>query len=331
MTTKGLYIEKYSPAAHEEWNKTARRMRQSSFLMERDFMDYHADRYEDASLMVRQTDGRTVALLPACRSRSERHCIESHGGLTYGGLLLGTEVTAAATSEILQACRACYKEQGFSQMLYRPMPHIYHTLPAEEDLYALFRLGAQLEARAISSVVDLRHPQPLSTLRRRGMQKALKAGCRVSMNASDHLPVFWHILHDVLQNRHATTPVHTLSELQLLMSRFPRDIRLCTVQAPDNNDGSGGGTVAGCLLFLTPRVVHVQYIASSAQGRQIGALDLLFSRIIDEYATSSPGPSYLDFGISTEQGGTLLNEGLIFQKEGFGARAVCYDTYRLSF
>ena len=96
MTTKGLYIEKYSPAAHEEWNKTARRMRQSSFLMERDFMDYHADRYEDASLMVRQTDGRTVALLPACRSRSERHCIESHGGLTYGGLLLGTEVTAAA-------------------------------------------------------------------------------------------------------------------------------------------------------------------------------------------------------------------------------------------
>ena len=167
------------------------------------------------------------------------------------------------------------------------MPHIYHTLPAEEDLYALFRLGAQLEARAISSVVDLRHPQPLSTLRRRGMQKALKAGCRVSMNASDHLPVFWHILHDVLQNRHATTPVHTLSELQLLMSRF--------------------------------------------QGRQIGALDLLFSRIIDEYATSSPGPSYLDFGISTEQGGTLLNEGLIFQKEGFGARAVCYDTYRLSF
>ena len=37
-----------------------------------------------------------------------------------------------------------------------------------------------------------------------------------------------------------------------------------------------------------------------------------------------------DFGISTEQGGRYLNEGLIFQKEGFGARTVVYDTYELN-
>ena len=38
---------------------------------------------------------------------------------------------------------------------------------------------------------------------------------------------------------------------------------------------------------------------------------------------------FIDFGISTEQGGTVLNEGLIKQKEGFGGRAVVYDTYEL--
>ena len=37
--------------------------------------------------------------------------------------------------------------------------------------------------------------------------------------------------------------------------------------------------------------------------------------------------AYFDFGISTEDGGRVLNEGLIYQKEGFGGRAVCYDTY----
>ena len=39
---------------------------------------------------------------------------------------------------------------------------------------------------------------------------------------------------------------------------------------------------------------------------------------------------YIDFGTSTEQGGTYLNEGLIKQKEGFGGRAVVYDTYELN-
>jgi hypothetical protein len=36
---------------------------------------------------------------------------------------------------------------------------------------------------------------------------------------------------------------------------------------------------------------------------------------------------YLDFGKSTETHSDILNENLIYQKEGFGARAVCYDTY----
>ena len=35
------------------------------------------------------------------------------------------------------------------------------------------------------------------------------------------------------------------------------------------------------------------------------------------------------FGISTEDNGRILNDGLIFEKEGFGARSVCYDTYEL--
>ena len=39
------------------------------------------------------------------------------------------------------------------------------------------------------------------------------------------------------------------------------------------------------------------------------------------------GIAYFDFGKSTERHGEYLNEQLIFQKEGFGGRAVCYDTY----
>ena len=83
------------------------------------------------------------------------------------------------------------------------------------------------------------------------------------------------------------------------------------------------------MLFITSKVVHIQYIAASDEGRALGALDWLFQHIIDHAREHYPNAVYLDFGISTEQQGLVLNEGLIFQKEGFGARGVCYDAYSL--
>ena len=85
-------------------------------------------------------------------------------------------------------------------------------------------------------------------------------------------------------------------------------------------------TLGGCVVYETEQVAHVQYIAASPLGKKQGALDLLFQQLICErYAHKR----YFDFGISTEQGGQILNEGLLFQKEGFGARAILYDIYEL--
>ena len=78
------------------------------------------------------------------------------------------------------------------------------------------------------------------------------------------------------------------------------------------------------MLFVTPRVVHSQYIAASEQGKQLHVLDLLFQTVIRKSLVTHP---YFDFGISTEKHGTWLNEALIYQKEGFGGRGVCYDWY----
>ena len=89
---------------------------------------------------------------------------------------------------------------------------------------------------------------------------------------------------------------------------------------------STGNIVAGTVMYVTDNVAHSQYIAASEQGRDYGALDLLFSKLITDVFAAH---RYFDFGISTEQGGRFLNEGLMFQKEGFGARAVVYDTYEI--
>jgi hypothetical protein len=78
------------------------------------------------------------------------------------------------------------------------------------------------------------------------------------------------------------------------------------------------------LLFLTPQVLHTQYISANPEGKACGAIDLLFDTLINDVYQDYP---YIDFGKSTVSDSARLNYQLIFQKEGFGGRAVCYDTY----
>lgn len=329
-------VSVYADKDKKLWDESVGKVRQSSFLFLRDFMEYHKDRFKDVSLLVKDEKNHIIALLPACESNKDCNVVESHGGLTYGGMLLMPETKAQETDELLSTCIAFYQRAGYKALLYKPLPHIYHNYPAEEDLYWLFRRGAVLESRSISSVIDLRNPYPFSTLRRRKVNKARREGLQV-WRGMDCLPAYWRLLDNVLFTRHHVHPVHSLAEMADLMLKFPEYIELyVTLQEGWEPSAVGGGMgsaalLAGCILFRTSRVIHVQYIAASETGREQGALDFLFDQLVNQLQQNAAGVPYLDFGISTEQGGRLLNEGLIFQKEGFGARAVCYDMYRLNF
>lgn len=316
-----MKIVPYTPARRRDWNGLVETAKNGTFLLDRNFMDYHAHRFTDCSLMAYDDGGQPAALLPANRDDSTG-TIASHGGLTYGGLVVGRTATARQVMDAWCGMLRWYRENTPARRLfYKPIPYIYNTYPAEEPLYALFRSGATLKARSLSSALPLGAPLPMRTLRVRGMKKAARGGWTVAEETEETaLREFWDILDGVLAGRHRTHPVHSPEELLLLWRRFPANIRLFTVR----KDGRMAG---GCVVFHTPAVAHVQYIAADEEGRSCGALDLLFARLIG--GTLFPDTPWLDFGISTENEGAWLNEGLIFQKEGFGARGVCYDTYEI--
>ena len=105
--------------------------------------------------------------------------------------------------------------------------------------------------------------------------------------------------------------------MRLLKDRFPEQIRLfmvCRDEVP----------IGGTVLYLTPQVVHTQYISASPEGKQLGALDLLFDHLLNEVDFQRP---YFDFGTSAKADSNEVNSSLIFQKQGFGGRSVCYDWY----
>lgn len=308
-----LEIRRYTAADLETWNGFVADSKNATFLLDRRYMDYHSDRFTDCSLMV-YDDRRLVALLPAC---VQDGTLISHGGLTYGGLVMGSDMTAERCLEVFGSINRFLREELYiNKVVYKPTPWIYHTLPAEEDLYALVQVcHARLTAREISTTVRLDKALKFTKLRHRGVNKARRLGLEV--RESDDLAAFWHILDTNLEEKYHVRPVHTLEELSLLKSRFPDRLRLFMAYRE-------GQPMGGTLVFDCGQVVHTQYISASAEGKKSGALDLVFDTLIHHTFADR---TWLDFGKSTEQGGTWLNTNLIHQKEGFGGRAVCYDTY----
>ena len=319
-----MRVLRYTSEWQDEWNRLVSSSKSGTFMHLRSYMDYHADRFEDCSLLFFDQKDCLTAIFPANYERSTR-TVWSHQGLTYGGILSQADTTFEQIEEAFSLMMQHYKQSDASRIIYKKIPYIYNEYPADEDLYLLFRQQATLYYRAISSAVPLRVPLPLSPRRIRGEKKAMKQNLYVkNHDETDGLTAlddFWLILSGVLEARHHTKPVHSLEEMKLLMARHPKNIRLHTVHRPD------GTMVAGCLVYVTARVAHAQYIAANDEGRRNGALDLLFNVLLRETYKSL---DYFDFGISTEDAGKVLNYGLLGQKQGFGARAVCYDAYLLN-
>ena len=305
-------VRRYTPDRADEWNHFVAQSKNGTFLFDRRFMDYHADRFRDHSLMIYR-DRRLYALLPA---NEKDNVLVTHGGLTYGGLVMSRQCSAKGVLDAFTAMNDNLCQQGFHHVIYKAIPWIYHQLPAEEDLYALTSVcNARLTIRDISSAIVATHRMKFAESRRSGLRKAQHAGLTIA--ELDDVEAFWHILNDNLTAKYAVHPVHTADELRLLRSRFPERIRLWLAYR-------GQTPVGGTLLFLTPQVLHTQYISATPEGKAVGAIDLLFDHLINKVYADFP---YIDFGKSTVSDSADLNEQLIFQKEGFGARAVCYDTY----
>ena len=298
------------------WDEFARMSRNGTMLHQRGYMDYHSDRFKDCSLVALH-EGKLCALLPAC---IEGDTLWSHRGLTYGGWLVPLKhFDATVMVEVMDAACQWMVGNGIKRLVYKPVPHIYHRYPCEEDLYALFRHQAKLIETNISTTIDLTCPLPLDRGNKSGANAARKAGIQVG--PSEDWEGYWRLLSSLLDERYGTRPVHTLDEMRLLHGRFPDGIRLYTATLD-------GEMLAGVVMYLSQPVAHCQYIGASPQGKDSKALTLLFDYLIGEAKAS--GYRYFDFGISNEDHGRYLNEGLVRQKSRLGGRGIVYNTFEIN-
>lgn len=306
----------YSNEKKAEWDSFVESCKTPLFFFKRDFIEYHADRFNDSSLMFYK-DNVLVSVLPAS---NDNEILVSHGGLTYGGMLLSIKVRAEVVSEIFSILVEKAVELGFKKLIYKATPHIFHKHGAQEDMYFLFnKLEGKIYRRDLSSYISLANRIKLSKGRKWLTARAKKLGLEVTESSS------WDSFHELLSNvldKHGVKPVHTAKELKYLADLFPNNIELKVVE-PE------GVMIAAALLFKFDGVVHTQYLAANDQGRESGALDFLIENSIKE--SQEKGFTYFSFGTSTEQQGKVLNVGLAAQKESFGARGLVLDFYEVEF
>lgn len=308
-----IEIFRYNSEVKEEWDNFIQNSKNGTFILLRGYIEYHSDKFVDHSLIFRKK-GIIEAILPGNVSACKYY---SHQGLTYGGLITSNNITTRDVLEIFKITISYLKSIGIKEIIYKPGPYIYHNSPSQEDLYAMFKFGAEKTDSKISSVVYQSNKRKFTESRNGGIRKSIRNKTVIRESGSyDH---FWEILNENLKVKYGTKPVHSLEEILLLKSRFPGNIKLHTAEI-------GKEIIAGVVMYLNTGCAHVQYISSNKIGRKTGALDLLFDELINRVYTKIP---VFDFGTSNGSMGQILVEDLLFQKEGFGGSGVVYDTYNL--
>ena len=307
-----IELKRYSNSDKKSWDEFITISKNGIFLFLRDYMDYHKDRFTDHSILFFKNN-KLIAVLPANEKGNE---LISHGGLTFGGLVMSMDIRATEVLEIFELlCDYC-RNNGFQTIIYKAIPYIFSRYPAQEDLYVLFKLNARLIRRDISTILPLQDKQRFSESKRQSVAKCEKMGLQVI--ESNDFSAYWDLLSEVLSKFDAK-PVHSLQEINILKNAMPDKIKLYEVR-------QSGFLLAGTVIYDYSQVVHTQYMANSVEGRKIGALDYLNYVLINQVYSDR---KYYSWGISTEQGGKVLNSGLIQQKEMMGGKGLALDFYKL--
>ncbi len=308
-----LKIKRYDPAQKLVWDTFVENSKNGTFLFKRDFMDYHKSRFDDFSLMI-YSDSSLIALLPANIDHTELY---SHQGLTYGGILIQSDSKFTEYLEIFSEVLIFLKKKSIKSLCVKQIPTIYNFNFNDELDYLSFVTDSKNYRKDIISVINLQSDFKIAKDRINGYKRGVKNSLEIR-EVHDFDEFWYELLIPNLSKKHSVSPVHSLDEIGILKSRFKSQIRQFNIYKENK-------IVAGTTIFQTKNVVHVQYTASNSKKNILGSLDFLFYKLITDVYSKH---KYFDFGTSNERDGKKINQGLMYWKEGFGARSLTQNFYK---
>ncbi|TWH46538.1 GNAT family N-acetyltransferase [Sporomusa sp. KB1] len=318
-------LEIYNQSHQKDWDNFIGTSRNGTFMQQRTFLNYHPPgRFVDCSLMVYNSHGNLIAVIPAAQKmEGQKKVFSSYPGASHGGIIVdqkfGTYEAMALVPLLTEYC----KSDNFNAIQIKMVPRIYHFWPSDEIEFALRYYGFSINTTELATALPIKAlanaSDHLIESTQRNIRKAQKLG--VTIEESNDLTAYWSILTDNLKQKHHAEPTHTLAEITDLTNRYPQSIKLFAAFLQEE-------MVSGVVVFLlNSRVINCFYIASNNKYQNLRSLELLFYKLISW--GMEKGYDYLDWGISTENKGLVINQGLFEFKEKFGGRGILRESYYL--
>jgi hypothetical protein len=312
---KKYAVKQYQDKDYALWNAFISTAKNATFLFHRDFMEYHADRFLDYSLLVFEND-TLIALLPANRVADT---VYSHQGLTYGGLVYMSKLNGENVAAILDTVLSFFNKEEIQLFFYKPIPAFYVSNGNASVDFFLNKKGAFLDKKEMNLAVNLAMPLTISKSKIKHFRRIEEFD--LELVEEQQLQSFWNVvLSPRLLYKHNAKPLHTLQEITALKEKFPDNIRQFSAY-------HGGNIIAGITIFETKTVVKSQYGATTKKGEELRALDFLFINLIQKY--KSEGKLFFDMGIVNEDNEKGYHAGLLKQKEELGCSVYSQDFYKM--
>lgn len=299
--------------------------RNGTLLHTRRFLAYHPEgTFTDASLMFYKDDHLAAVLTAAAVEQDEKKILTSHPGASYGGLVLSPKYGMKETGEIIEGLMTYAAQNGYAGIrLFRLPPPSVRKKYSDDQEYWLYQKGWKVFRFELATSLFLKGLTEETLLEsyegkcRNAVRQGMKGGATVSL--STDVDQFWPVLEETLNARHGTKPTHTAEAFKALCASCPGEVRLLAAEHE-------GKIIAG-IVFMTlhNKALYTLYIAQNFEYQNLRPLPLLVHEVAKLALTE--GRDVLHFGISTEDGGKEVNEGLFFFKESFGGVSVRRESW----
>ena len=297
MNSKTMLIIEYESKHQKLWDNFVASADVHSILFCRDFMEYHGDRFTDYSHMI-FNENKLIAIFPA--SKDINGVVHSHEGLSFGGVLFKPFTSFNVRLNVYQQLLEFLEIKKVETLIIRNIPNCYSNDFSENLIFQW------LKAECVRLDVYSYLPKASYLKPNRNRVRNLKKANSIEIRSTDKIAEFWNqVLTPNLEKRFNVRPVHSVAEIEHLISNFKQQIRFYGAYQKDV-------LRAGVVLFIHRDVVHAQYSAGD-ENREDGSLDLLLDFVIRKYNTDK----IFSFGTSSERQGEQINEGLLYWKQSF--------------
>jgi hypothetical protein len=306
-------VSTYTDNLFELWDEFVKTSVNGNIYHTRQFLSYHdKNKFEDCSIVIYKNE-KLVCVLPCCKNGDKYF---SHKGATYGGPVFSEDVYNIVD---LNAIIELIFEYYDNKIEFRIANAIYNKVNLDILLYLL---GKKMQIRPelawyvntnyniIENIKNTRNKQIVKK-----MTTEIDIECDIFVNDNDYLD-FYNMLCKNLSSKHNTYPTHTFKELITLKNILLEKQKLYLFK-------KNKILYAGVYVIATNNICwYTFYIAKNYDIKNNMAIVYLMNKI--QLDAKLQNVSYIDYGITTENYGEILNIGLSeFKESTLGGNPSC--------